>query len=300
MSVVMHQKITPRQSAFKKRPETREEKMINSLSPILSLMVKAVRHASSSLYRDFHEVSHLQLSKKGPGDFVSSADLMVEKKLISYLQEAKPEYGFLSEECGTIPPKNDSLYRWVIDPIDGTTNFIHAIPTFAISLALMRKDEVLDAVIFNPISNELYYAEKGQGAFVMRPTGDERLRVSSRRSLETTIFSINPAFLANHPEIVSSFLKKNAAVRMNGSTTLALAAVASGQSDIFMEHRTHLWDIATGYLLVKEAGGIVQTWSGKTALKDIMEEGSFVATTMDLRDEVIKKLPKTKKNLKNK
>ncbi len=300
MSLVMHQKITPRQSALKRRPETREEKMINSLSPILNLMVKAVRRASSSLLRDFHEISHLQLSKKGPGDFVSSADLMVEKKLIALLQEAKPEFGILSEECGEIPAKNGSPYRWVIDPIDGTTNFIHAIPTFAISLALMRGDEVLDAVIFNPVVNELYYAEKGQGAFVMRPTGDERLRVSVRNNAETTITAINPAFLATCPEIVATLLKKNAAIRINGSTTLALASVASGQFDAFMENRIHLWDIVTGYLLVKEAGGIVQTWTGKTSLTDIIEEGSFLATTMDFRDEIIKKLPKTKKNLQKK
>lgn len=300
MPVIMHKTITPRQVAMKKRPETREEKMINSLSPMLNLMVKSVRRAASSLHRDFHEVAHLQLSKKGPGDFVSSADLMVEKKLIALLQEAKPDFGILSEECGKIAPKNDSPYCWVIDPIDGTTNFIHAIPTFAVSLALMRGDEVLDAVVYNPILNELYYAEKGQGAFVMRPTGDERLRVSARRSIETTVVSLNPAFLVNHPQISDSFLKDNAAIRMNGSTTLALASVASGQSDIFMESRTHLWDIATGYLLVKEAGGIVQTWSGKTTLKDIMQEETFLATTMDLRDEVVKKLPKVKKNLKKK
>ena len=134
----------------------------------------------------------------------------------------------------------------------------------------------------------------------MRPTGDERLRVSARRNMETTIISLNPAFLVNHPKIVNSFLKDNAAVRMNGSTTLALALVASGQSDLFMETRVHLWDIATGYLLVKEAGGIVQTWSGKTTFKDIIKEGSFMATTMDLRDKIVKKLPKTKKNLQKK
>ena len=300
MSVVMHQKITPRHSAIRKRPETREEKMINSLSPILNLMVKAVRYASSSLLRDFHEVSHLQLSKKGPGDFVSSADLMVEKKLVSFLQDAKPDYGILSEECGSIAPKNDSPYCWVIDPVDGTTNFIHALPTFSISLALMRGDDVLDAVIFNPVLNELYYAEKGQGAFVMRPTGDERLRVSSRRNMEMTITSINPAFLLNHPKVVEAFLKDNSAVRINGSTTLAMASVAAGQSDVFLENRVHLWDIATGYLLVKEAGGIVQTWSGKTSFKDIVKEGAFMATTMDLCDEILKKLPKSKKNLQKK
>lgn len=300
MSVVMRQKITPRQSAIRKRPETREEKMINSLSPMLNLMVKSVRRASSSLLRDFHEVSHLQLSKKGPGDFVSSADLMVEKKLISLLKEAKPDFGVLSEECGTIAPQNDSPYCWVIDPIDGTTNFIHAIPTFAISLALMRGDEVLDAVIFNPVLNELYYAEKGQGAFVMRPTGDERLRVSARRNMETAVISLNPAFLLNYPKVVDSFLKEHSAVRMNGSTTLALASVAAGQSDLFMESRVHVWDVATGYLLVKEAGGIVQTWSGKTTFKDIMKDGSFMATTMDLCNQIIKKLPKTKKNLQKK
>ncbi len=300
MPVISKQKITPRKNTLVKRKETREEQVIASLSPNLNLMIRAVRRASTSLLRDFGEVSHLQVSKKGPGSFVSNADLMTEKKLIEFLQEARPDYGFISEEKGEIPAKNGSPYRWLMDPIDGTTNFIHALPTFALSLALLKGDEVLDAVIFNPITNELYYAEKGRGAFVMTPTGNERLRVSNRTNMEMAMFAVNVSVFGRCPELLSSFLDKNSPVRIIGSTTLALSHLAAGHFDSFIEFQPNIWDIATGYLIVKEAGGIVQSWDGKLSLSDIIKAGTFIATTPELKEKVIKILPKVKKNLQKK
>ncbi len=298
MPVIAKQKITPRKNTIVKRKQTREEQMIASLSPNLNLMIHAVRRASGTLLRDFGEISQLQVSKKGPGNFVSNADLMTEKKLIEFLQEARPDYGFLSEEKGGIPAKNGSPYTWIMDPIDGTTNFLHAMPTFAISLALLKGDEVLDAVIFNPITNQLYYAEKGRGAFVMTPTGNERLRVSSRTKMETAMMAVNVSVFGRCPELLDSFLKNHSPVRIMGSTTLTLSSLSAGQTDAFIEYQPHIWDIATGYLIVKEAGGIVQSWSGKLKFKEIIEEGSFLATTPQLKEKVIKMLPKSKKTCK--
>lgn len=298
MPVIEKQRIIPRKNTIVKRKKTREEQVIDSLSPNLNLMIHAVRRASGSLLRDFGEISHLQVSKKGPGDFVSNADLMTEKKLIEFLQEARPDYGFVSEERGEIPAKNGSPYKWLMDPIDGTTNFLHAMPYFAISLALLKGDEVLDAVIFNPITNQLYYAEKGRGAFIMTPTGNERLRVSGRTKMETAMMSVNVSVFGRCPELLESFLKNHSPVRVMGATTLTLSSLAAGQADAFIEYHPHIWDIATGYLMVKEAGGIVQSWSGKLKLYDIVEEGTFLATTPELKEKVIKILPKIKKTCK--
>lgn len=298
MPVIEKQRIIPRKNTIVKRKKTREEQVIDSLSPNLNLMIHAVRRASGSLLRDFGEISHLQVSKKGPGDFVSNADLMTEKKLIEFLQEARPDYGFVSEERGEIPAKNGSPYKWLMDPIDGTTNFLHAMPYFAISLALLKGDEVLDAVIFNPITNQLYYAEKGRGAFIMTPTGNERLRVSGRTKMETAMMSVNVSVFGRCPELLESFLKNHSPVRVMGATTLTLSSLAAGQTDAFIEYHPHIWDIATGYLIVKEAGGIVQSWSGKLKLYDIVEEGTFLATTPELKEKVIKILPKIKKTCK--
>lgn len=298
MPVIEKQRIIPRKNTIVKRKKTREEQVIDSLSPNLNLMIHAVRRASGSLLRDFGEISHLQVSKKGPGDFVSNADLMTEKKLIEFLQEARPDYGFVSEERGEIPAKNGSPYKWLMDPIDGTTNFLHAMPYFAISLALLKGDEVLNAVIFNPITNQLYYAEKGRGAFIMTPTGNERLRVSGRTKMETAMMSVNVSVFGRCPELLESFLKNHSPVRVMGATTLTLSSLAAGQVDAFIEYHPHIWDIATGYLMVKEAGGIVQSWSGKLKLYDIVEEGTFLATTPELKEKVIKILPKIKKTCK--
>ncbi|MGN0919187.1 MAG: inositol monophosphatase family protein [Alphaproteobacteria bacterium] len=283
-----------------KRNETREEKRISSLSPTLNFMVKAVRHAGASLVRDFREVSQLQVSRKGPGDFVSNADVFTEKKLIEFIKKTRPDDGIISEECGEIPAQNGSPYKWVMDPIDGTNNFLHAIPFFAISLALMRENEVIAGVIYNPISAELYYAEKGQGAFVMTPTGDTRLRVSGRKNLEQAMVSTNSYALRSINGLLERIIGKPFCFRCIGSTALSLAQVAAGQLDVFFDCRSHLWDLSAGYLLIKEAGGIVQTWDGKTDIDSILDSQGVLATSLDLREKVLNFIQPKEKSCKKK
>ena len=301
MPIIAHQKITPRkQTVVFKKNETREEKRISSLSPTLNFMVKAVRHAGASLVRDFREVSQLQVSRKGPGEFVSNADLFTEKKLIECIKKTRPDDAILSEECGEIPANNNSPYKWVLDPIDGTNNFLHAVPFFCISLALLRKDEVIAGVIYNPITTELYYAEKGQGAFVMTPTGDVRLRVSARKDLEQTMVATNSYALKTINGLVDRMIGKPFSFRCIGSTALALAGVAAGQLDVFFDCRSHIWDLAAGYLLVKEAGGIVQTLDGKTDIPSILNGESVLATSLNLREKVLNFIKPKEKTCKKK
>lgn len=280
--------ITPRQKLQAKRPKTREEQMIDSLSPNLNIMVNAVRKAGAGMVRDFGEVSSLQVSQKGPGDFVSNADLMAEKNLISYLKEARPDYAFVSEECGELKPEHGSKMCWIIDPIDGTTNFLHAIPIFAISVALMDAGEVIAGVIYNPITNELYYAEKGQGAFVMTPTGNRRLRVSGRRKLSYSVLGSNGFGLVENRNMVARIGEKMASVRFNGCTTLSMAAVAAGQLEVYIASQFKIWDIAAGYLLIKEAGGFVSDFHADRDIHAIVRSHGILATNMGLRDAMLK------------
>ena len=300
MPIVEHQKITPRKKTLFKKNETREEKRISSLSPTLNFMVKAVRHATTSLVRDFREVSQLQVSRKGPGDFVSNADLFTEKKLIEFIKKTRPDDAIVSEECGEIPAQNSSPYKWAIDPIDGTNNFLHAIPFFAISLALLKNDDVIAGIIYNPVTTELYYAEKGQGAFLMTPTGDVRLRVSGRTQLEHAMVSTNSYALKNVNGILERLVGEPLCFRCLGSTALELASVAAGQLDAFFDCRCHIWDIAAGLLLVKEAGGIVQTWDGKTDLKSILNEEGILATTINLQEKILNFINPKEKTCKKK
>ena len=301
MPIVTHQKITPRpKTLVLKRKETREEKRISSLSPTLNFMVKAVRHAGAGLIRDFREVSQLQVSRKGPGDFVSNADLFTEKKLIEFIKKNRPNDAILSEECGEIPPQNESSYMWVIDPIDGTNNFLHAIPFFAISLALIRHKEVIAGVIYNPITNEIYYAEKGQGAFLMTPTGDVRLRVSGRKKLEESMVATNSYALRTVNGLIDKIINHPFCFRCVGSTALALAQVAAGQLDVFFDCRSHIWDLAAGYLLVQEAGGIVQNFDGKKDLQSVLKENGVLATSLDLREKILNFINPKEKTCKKK
>ena len=280
--------ITPRARTQKKRPETREEKMIAALSPDLNIMVNAVRRAGHNLIRDFGEISSLQVSQKGPGDFVSNADLMAEKNLIAYLKEARPDYAFLSEECGELKSEHESQKRWVIDPIDGTTNFLHAIPVFALSVALFDGNEVIAGVIYNPITNDLYYAEKGKGAFLMTAGGNKRLRVSGRTKMEHVLLASNGFGLKKNRDIIASCSQKVASVRFNGSTTLGLAAVAAGQFDAYVACQFKLWDAAAGYLLIKVAGGYVSDFKENRELFDIVKSQTIVATNMSLKTPFLK------------
>ncbi|MBP5533935.1 MAG: inositol monophosphatase [Alphaproteobacteria bacterium] len=268
-----------RRRASLERAETREQQRISSLSAILNVMVKAVRKAGRSMLRDFGEISQLQVREKGAGDFVSEADTNVEKILIESLQEDRPDYGLLSEECGEIPAKNGSPFTWIIDPIDGTTNFIHAFPYFAISIALKYHDEITAAVLFNPITNELYYAEKGQGFFMMTTTGNKRLRVSGRNDLSTSLVGLNN----KENQIEKTLDQKVCSFRHLGSCTLELAAVGAGQLDaVILTKKPCIWDIAAACLFIKEAGGRMATLSGKTDLKNLSEADMVIATNLSL------------------
>ena len=213
-----------------------------SISANLNIMIKAAEKASKSIIRDFGEIEKLQVSKKGPRDIVTKKDKHVEKVLIEELSKIKKNYSFLTEETGIIKNK-DKDNSWVIDPIDGTTNFLHGIPHFAISIALKSKNELLSGLIFDPIKDEMFFAEKDKGAFL----NNQRLRVSKKNSLEECLFSSN-----------SEGVKfSNLNMRCSGSAALDLAYVAAGRLDGYFQNKINLWDVAAGLIMIKEAGGIV-------------------------------------------
>jgi myo-inositol-1(or 4)-monophosphatase len=205
-------------------------------------MIKAAEKASKSVIRDFGEVEKLQVSKKGPYDFVTKTDKNVEKILIEELSKIKKNFSFITEETGVIK-NNDKENIWIIDPIDGTTNFLHGIPHFAICIALQSKEEIVSGLIFDPIKDEMFFAEKDKGAFL----NNQRLRVSKKSSIDDCLFS------SNHEGVKFSNLN----MRYSGCAALDLAYVASGRLDGFFHNKINLWDIAAGVILVKEAGGIV-------------------------------------------
>ena len=213
-----------------------------SISANLNIMIKAAEKASKSIIRDFGEVEKLQVSKKGPYDFVTKTDKHVEKILIEELSKIKKNYSFITEETGIIK-NQDKDNIWIIDPIDGTTNFLHGIPHFAICIALKSKDEIVSGLIFDPIKDELFFAEKDKGAFL----NNQRLIVSKKNSLDDCLFS------SNHEGVKFSDLN----MRYSGCAALDLAYVASGRLDGFFHNNINLWDVAAGAIMVKEAGGIV-------------------------------------------
>lgn len=246
-------------------------------SPIITIMLKAVRKATRGLIRDFGEVENLQVSRKGTSDFVTAADLKAEKVLIEELQKARPKYGFLSEEAGFIKGE-DETHRWIIDPLDGTINFMHGNPLFCCTIALERTNpngskEIIAAVTEAPIPNEIYWAEKGVGAWVDGGNTARRLRVSARKKFNDGLFCVGA--LKGDVSIVTKLNELQASgVRALGSTALSLAYTASGSNDAFIKNSAHLWDIAAGILLVKEAGGVVTNFSGKS---DLAEGTSIIA-----------------------
>ncbi|ABC21877.1 inositol monophosphatase family protein [Rhodospirillum rubrum] len=243
-------------------------------SALMNVMLIAVKKAAKGLVRDFGELENLQVSRKGPSDFVSNADLKAEKILKAELRKARPAYSFLMEESGA-EDGADTSRRWIVDPLDGTTNFLHGIPHFAISVALEEKGEIVAGVIYNPILDELYTAEKGNGAFV----NDRRLRVSGRRDLAESLFATGIPFQGKggHARFLGQLAKvmaKTSGVRRIGAASLDLAYVAAGRVDGYWEEGLHPWDCAAGILLVKEAGGYVTTLDGKP---DPLRQGSLLA-----------------------
>ena len=217
---------------------------MNSISPNLNIMIKACEKASKVLIRDFGEIENLQVKKKGPRDFVTKTDKKVEGILIEELTKAKKNFSFLTEESGKIE-NNDKDKIWIIDPIDGTTNFLHGVPHFAISLALKIDSELKSALIVDPIKNEIFFAEKNNGSYL----NNRRIRVSNKNDIEDCLFSSDQTGLKN------IFPKLN--MRTTGCAALDLAYVGSGRLDGFFYNKINLWDIAAGVLIVDEAGGTI-------------------------------------------
>jgi len=215
---------------------------MKSISSNLNIMIKACEKASKVLIRDFGEIENLQVSKKGPTDFVTNSDLRTEKIIIQELKKARPNYSFLSEEGG-VEENKDKKNIWIIDPIDGTVNFLHGIPHFAISIGLQSNDEIIAGLIYDPIKDEMFFAEKDNGAF----QNNQRIRVSKKSEINDCLFAINEE-IRNEMKIPN---------RKSGCAALDLAYVAAGRYDGFFQKNLNLWDIAAGVILIKEAGGIV-------------------------------------------
>ncbi len=254
-------------------------------SPKLNIMYKACMKASKSLIRDFGEIENLQVSSKGPGDFVSSADRRTEKIIIDELLKAHPDYGILSEEAGEINEKNKTN-RWIIDPIDGTSNFLNGIPQFAISIGYEEEGKIKNGLIYDPIKNELFFAETGSGAFL----NNSRIRVSKKKNLMTSLIGTGGPKSSSKikNEIFQEFLEisKNieTPIRKFGSASLDLANVACGRFDGFWQRELSYWDIAAGIVIVKEAGGFIEFLD-----KDVNEskKRNLVASNSLIHQELI-------------
>jgi myo-inositol-1(or 4)-monophosphatase len=247
-------------------------------SALLNVMIAAARKAGRALARDFGEVENLQVSRKGPSDFVSSADIKAEKTLFEELSKARPGYGFVMEERGVVEG-TDKTNRWLVDPLDGTTNFLHAIPHFAISIGLEREGVLVAGVIYNVVRDELFWAEKGAGAYI----NDRRLRVAARTDMRDALFATGTPFLGKpgHEKAlkeVGSVMGKSAGIRRFGSAALDLAYVAAGRFDGYWERNLNVWDIAAGAVIVREAGGTVIEVDGG----DFMQTGSILASNATL------------------
>ena len=268
-----------------------ERRSLAPRSATITVMIRAVFAAAKSLKRDFGEVEQLQVSEKGPGDFVSHADIKAERTLRAELARTRPEYGFLGEEGGET--KGDGRNRWIADPLDGTTNFLHGVPHFAISLALERDGEIIAGIVYQPISDELFWAEKGNGAFIDTPNArSRRLRVSGRKDLARALVGTGIPHIGrgDHPAYLrklETVMGKTAGVRRWGAASLDFAFVAAGRYDAFFEYGLAPWDVAAGLLLVREAGGMVNDDAG---LPYVLGGPSILATNAGLRDVMVEVL----------
>jgi myo-inositol-1(or 4)-monophosphatase len=253
------------------------------LSAEINVLEKICDKVSKVIIRDFGEVEKLQVSRKGPGDFVTKTDKKVEKIIIEELEKARPKYGFIAEESGE--RKNESEFNWVIDPIDGTSNFMHGIPHFAISIALEKNGEVISGIVCDPIKNETFYAEKGRGAYL----NNRRIRVSSRKSLDEVIglYGCPPMMKIDGNKFFDQIKKASSQIhklRNYGSAALDFAYVAAGRADFAWYDHLNYWDYAAGKIILLEAGGTITDFAGKSFVK---QKETFISNSY-IHDEVIK------------
>jgi len=269
-------------------------------SALINVMHKAATAASRNMLRDFGEVENLQVSRKGPADFVSRVDTNAERIIKAELQKARPDWGFEMEESGITTGADPDAPSWIVDPLDGTTNFLHGIPHFAISIAVRDKGKITAALVFDPLRHEYFFAEAGSGAYVSGAyANDRRLRVSGRRYLAEAVFATGIPFFGRGTnedhELFSRELHNimgvSAGVRRFGSAALDLAYVAAGRYDGFWERGLKNWDIAAGILLVREAGGFVSDFSSRDR---VMHSGDVVAANPSLHAELLKHLAKAR------
>ena len=242
---------------------------MNSISANLNIMIKASEKASKVLIRDFGEIEKLQVSKKGPKDFVTNADLKAEKIIIEELKKARPNYSIISEESG-IENNKDKNNTWIIDPIDGTINYLHGIPHFAISIGLKTKNEIVSGLIFDPIKDEMFFAEKNKGAFF----NNRRIRVSNKKEIEDCLFATG-----------KNFIEPNFPNRKSGCAALDMAYVASGRFDGYFQENLNLWDIAAGIILISEAGGSINNIN-----LDIIKKIKVIASNLNISSKFEEKI----------
>ena len=253
-------------------------------SALINVMVAAARKAARGLRRDFGEIEHLQVSLKGPANFVTAADRRAEEILRAELGKARPGYGFLGEESGR-HEGSDKTHTWIVDPLDGTTNFLHGLPQFAISIGLERESTIVAGVIYNPVSDELFVAERGKGAFL----NDKRLRVAARKRLSDSVITCGlPHYGRGDIGLglreLAAVQKEVAGLRRFGSAALDLAFIAAGRFDGYWEHDLKPWDMAAGLLLVREAGGFVTDLEGRDSM---FATGHIVAGNETIHRELL-------------
>jgi myo-inositol-1(or 4)-monophosphatase len=258
-------------------------------SALMRVMVEAARKAGRSLSRDFGEVQNLQVSMKGPGDYVSQADRKAEEIIFTELSRARPGYSFLMEERGVVEGE-DAQHRWIVDPLDGTTNFLHGIPIFAISIALERQGQLQAALVYNPAMDELYTAERGGGAFM----NDRRMRVAGRSKLSDSVIGTGIPHLGrgHHGNALielRNVMGEVSGIRRMGAAALDLAYVAAGRLDGFWESGLSPWDMAAGLLLIREAGGFASDREGG---QEMLETGNVVAGNETIHRVLLRQLRK--------
>lgn len=262
-------------------------------SPVITVMIKAARAAGRGLARDFGEVENLQVSKKGPGDFVSNADHRAEEVIFNELSRSRPGYGFLMEERGEVAG-TDKSNRFIVDPLDGTLNFLHGIPHYAVSIGLEREGQLHAGVVYDVPRGDIYWAERGAGCWLE----SRRLRVATRIKLSQAVLATGTPFIGHSAERhqlfwseLSSLTQEVTGIRRFGSAALDLAFVAAGRFDGFWERNLSAWDIAAGIVLVREAGGVVEEIDGG----DVLQTGSILASNPSLQPKIHAKLKTAKK-----